>query len=106
MEISIHLLSVFVNTGLSDTNLGKITRKSFVLHNISPNYIYIEIMKSISNRLFPIKCLLGTQSRNTKDSFSVVFLVQESDYGHTTNNSDSLCKIFAMLPLELVEGYF
>ena len=63
-------------------------------------------MKSISNRLFPKKCLLGKRSRNTKDSFSVVFLVQESDYGHTTNNSDFLHKIFAMLPLELVEGYF
>ena len=76
------------------------------LHNISLDYMYIEIMKSISNRLFPKKCLLGKRSRNTKDSFSVVFLVQESDYGHTTNNSDFLHKIFAMLPLELVEGYF
>lgn len=106
MEISIRFLSVFVSAGLSDANLGKITRKSFILHTISPNYIYIEIMKSISNRLLPKKCLLGTQSRIPKDSFSAVFLVQESDYGHTINNSDSLRKIFAMLPLESVEGYF
>lgn len=49
-------------------------------------------MKYIFNRLFPKKYLLGTQSKNTKYSFSVVFLVQESDYGHTTNNSDFLHK--------------